>query len=125
MYTAAMPTDDLLKMDQATRRRRLEAELERFLKILAELQGLERVILFGSLAGGETQLWSDIDLAIIQRTDLPFLARLRAVRRLLRPQVAADFLIYTPTEFEQLARERPFVREEIVAKGKVIYERTG
>ena len=32
-------------------------------------------------------------------------------------------LVYTPTEFEQLSQERPFVRREIVAKGKVIYER--
>jgi hypothetical protein len=34
-------------------------------------------------------------------------------------------LVYTPTEFEQLSQERPFVRREIVAKGKVIYERDG
>ncbi len=28
-------------------------------------------------------------------------------------------------EFEQLSRERAFVRREIVSKGKVIYERGG
>ncbi len=32
-------------------------------------------------------------------------------------------LVYTPKEFEQLSQERAFVRREIVAKGKLIYER--
>ncbi len=110
-------------MDALLRRQLLEAELARFLKALPDLNGLERVIVFGSLAGGETHPWSDLDLAIIQYTDLPFFARLRAARRLLRPRLATDLLIYTPAEFEQLARERPFVREEILAKGRVVYER--
>ena len=111
-----------LPVDRNSRRRLLEGELARFLRILPGLSGLERVIVFGSLAGGETHPWSDIDLVIIQHTDLPFFARLRAVRRLLRPHVAADLLVYTPAEFEQLARERPFVREEILSKGRVVYE---
>ena len=111
------------KIDSDSRRRLLEGELARFLKVLPGLNGLERVIVFGSLAGGEMHPWSDLDIAIIQHTNLPFFARLRAARRLLRPRIAADLLVYTPTEFEQLARERPFVREEILAKGKVVYER--
>ena len=40
-----------------------------------------------------------------------------------RPRVGVDVLVYTPREFEQLSQERAFLREEIVAKGKVIYER--
>jgi hypothetical protein len=36
-----------------------------------------------------------------------------------------DVLVYTPDEFERLSRERAFVREEIVGKGKVICERAG
>jgi hypothetical protein len=39
--------------------------------------------------------------------------------------VATDLLVYTPEEFEQLARERPFVREEILAKGVLLYARGG
>jgi hypothetical protein len=34
-----------------------------------------------------------------------------------------DILVYTPEEFAQLSQERTFVRQEILAKGKVIYER--
>jgi hypothetical protein len=42
---------------------------------------------------------------------------------LLQPHVSMDILVYTPAEFTQLSRERPFFRDEIVAKGRVIYER--
>jgi len=67
--------------------------------------------------------WSDIDLVIVQRTELPFLQRIRAARRLLRPRVATDIFVYTPQEFEHLCKERLFFQEEILGKGKVLYER--
>jgi hypothetical protein len=38
--------------------------------------------------------------------------------------VGTDILVYTPQEFERLQHERAFFREEIVAKGIVLYERT-
>jgi hypothetical protein len=32
-------------------------------------------------------------------------------------------LVYTPAEFARLAQERAFMRDEILGKGKVLYER--
>lgn len=52
-----------------------------------------------------------------------FLDRIREVLQLLNPRVGADILVYTPDEFEQMTRERPFMRYEILEKGKVLYER--
>ncbi|RME47878.1 MAG: nucleotidyltransferase domain-containing protein, partial [Caldilineae bacterium] len=52
-----------------------------------------------------------------------FLERTKEVMQLLQPRVGVDILVYTPAEFERLARERAFVRDEIVGKGKVLYER--
>jgi predicted nucleotidyltransferase len=43
------------------RRALLEAELQRYLPLLREHYQPERVMLFGSLAAGETGEWSDID----------------------------------------------------------------
>jgi predicted nucleotidyltransferase len=80
------------------------------------------VILFGTLAGGHVHEWSDIDLVVVEKTVLPFFQRLRKVRKLLRPKVGIDVMVYTPEEFDQLCEDRPFFREEIVAKGEVIYE---
>jgi hypothetical protein len=54
-------------------------------------------------------------LVIVEETELPFLQRSRQVRRLLRPKVGTDLLVYTPDEFEQMSRERLFFRDEILA----------
>jgi len=107
----------------AERRKLLEQELTRYVRLLTEHGDPERVIVFGSLATGQVWDWSDIDLVIVEQTHLPFLQRLRQMRKLLQPKVGTDILVYTPEEFEQLRRERPFFREEILAKGMVVYER--
>jgi predicted nucleotidyltransferase len=105
------------------RKRRLEQELARCLRVLIDTRNPERVIVFGSFASGQVHAWSDLDWVIVVPTEQPFLERARLIRRLLNPQVGMDFLVYTPEEFEQLCRERPFFRDEIVAKGVVAYER--
>jgi hypothetical protein len=47
------------------------------------------------------------------------------MRDLLHPIIGTDLLVYTPNEFADLTRERAFVRDEIVKRGKVVYERSG
>jgi hypothetical protein len=76
------------------------------------------------MAAGPIHPWSDIDLVIVQRTLLPFLHRIHEARRLLRPRVATDIFVYTPSEFDHLCRERLFFQEEILGRGKVLYERS-
>jgi len=107
------------------RRAFLERELSRWLPLLITHERPDKIILFGSYCTGQVDEWSDLDLVIIKKAKTPFLDRTRQVLELLKPQMGVDVLVYTPTEFEQLSQERPFVRREIVAKGKVIYERDG
>jgi len=102
---------------------RLESELDRWLPLLITHEEPEQIIVFGSFCSGELSEWSDLDLVIVKETQSPFLDRIRRVLELLRPQVGLDVLVYTPDEFEQLSRERAFVRQEIVGKGRVVYER--
>ncbi|MCS7288759.1 MAG: nucleotidyltransferase domain-containing protein [Roseiflexaceae bacterium] len=102
----------------------LEAELARFVQILREQYQPEQIILFGSLAEGETHEWSDIDLVIIKQTDKRYLDRIREVLLLLQPRVGIDVIVYTPDEFATLKRTNMMVREEVVAKGRVLYERS-
>ncbi len=83
----------------------------------------ERILLFGSLAEGTVHAWSDIDLVVVQESDKRFLDRIREIIELLRPRVGVDILVYTPTEFAQLGAQRAFVRDEILGKGRVLYER--
>ena len=38
--------------------------------------------------------------------------------------MGVDFLVYTPSEFAQMIADRnPFILEEVLRKGKVLYER--
>jgi predicted nucleotidyltransferase len=85
----------------------------------------EKIILFGSLATDTVTQWSDIDLVIIKETSKPFLARLKEVALLCYAPVGVDFLVYTPTEFEQMIAERnPFIIDEIIQNGKLLYDYT-
>jgi predicted nucleotidyltransferase len=101
----------------------LQSELSRYVELLRDVYKAEQILLFGSLASGQIQEWSDIDVVIIKKTDRQFLDRTREVIELLRPRVGLDVFVYTPQEFANLVNQRSFAREEIVAKGKVIYER--
>ncbi len=111
--------------ESALRQGRLETELARYVRLLREHYAPLRIILFGSLVTGEIGPWSDIDLVIVKETDRRFLDRTRDVLELLRPEVGLDVLVYTPAEFQQVTEQRAFVRDEIVGKGKVLYERSG
>lgn len=92
----------------------LSQELNRYVRLLREHENPEQIIVFGSLATDNVHSWSDIDLIIVIRTQLSFWERLRAMRQLLQPKVATDILVYTPEEFEELSRERPFFQQEIL-----------
>lgn len=105
------------------RREALDTELARWLPLLIEHERPEKIIVFGSYSAGQVHEWSDLDLVIVKDTEARFLDRTRQVLRLLKPKVGLEVLVYTPDEFEQLSRERAFVRNEIVHKGKVVYER--
>lgn len=109
--------------DHPKRKDLLEQELARYLRLLTERGNPEKVILFGTLATGRINEWSDIDLVVVEQTELSFFERLRRIRKLLQPRVGIDVMVYTPEEFNRLSSERPFFRDEIVAKGKVVYER--
>lgn len=110
-------------LKQQSRRALLDKELQRYLLLLQQHYYPEKVILFGSAATDQTGEWSDLDLVIVKQTDRGFLDRTKDVMRLLRPQIGVDILVYTPDEFDDLCRERPFFQNEIIAKGKVLYER--
>jgi len=85
----------------------------------------ERIYLFGSLARGEADELSDVDLVIIKRTREPFWDRLLQATRLVSGAIhrGADILVYTPEEFsDMLARGNVFA-EMIVEEGLLIYDR--
>lgn len=101
------------------RRRKLLAELERLRQLLAQDLRARRLFLFGSLATGEIHEWSDLDVVVVMETADRFIDRGLEIRRRLGPRVGLDVVVYTPEELHALA-VRPFVREEILRKGRVV-----
>lgn len=84
----------------------------------------EKVILFGSYAYGNPNKDSDVDLLFIKNTKLSGLNRYRSVSRNIVRLFPMDILIKTPLEIKKrLAMGDPFYNE-IVSKGKVLYEAT-
>jgi len=117
--------EDILKIRRLLEHRREEhervlwEEVDRITAAASEL-GIRRVILFGSLLEKKAGLTTDLDLIIVWDTPLSFLERTVELYRRLRPRVAADLLVYTPSEMERMA-DTPLVRRAL-EQGKVLYE---
>jgi len=104
--------------------REMRDELQRLLIQIVAGYDPERVILFGSLAEGDVNESSDIDLVIIKETKKRYWERQRELSRIVKARLACDIFIYTPEEWERAIREgRSFAVKEIQGKGKIIYER--
>ena len=66
--------------------------------------------MFGSVARGEADEWSDLDLIVIADTDRTFFERFRDFGGLHEVWPRLDLLVYTPAEFERMvAEENPFL----------------
>lgn len=92
-------------------------------RIVQELHP-EKIILFGSYAHGTPTLDSDVDLLVIMETEASGKERSWAVSRLLIPRpFPVDILVKTPQEIERALEKGDFFIQEIISRGKVLYER--
>lgn len=83
----------------------------------------EKVILFGSYAWGKPKKDSDIDLLVVKNTRQKPYKRIPEVRRYLYGiNYPFDILVLTPGEVAKRLKMKDFFIEEIMNKGKVLYE---
>ena len=89
---------------------------------VAQANGAQIAILFGSFARNTATAHSDIDLIFVEETNLPFLDRMdRYLGPLVdRLRTSVEVLVYTPEEFERMA-QYPFIGQAL-AEGVVLYE---
>jgi predicted nucleotidyltransferase len=86
----------------------------------------EKVILFGSHAAGTARIDSDIDLLVVMEAEGSPIQRAVAVKRVCRPRfVAMDLLVKTPKEMAAQLQQGNFFLHQILAEGRVLYERPG
>ena len=83
----------------------------------------EKIILFGSYAYGAPSVDSDVDLLVIQKTNLQRVERSVAISELILPRpFPVDILVKTPNEIQDaLNKNDPFIKE-IINRGRVLYE---
>ena len=97
-------------------------ETQRIIEQLIKLYKPQKIILFGSLVK-DTINPTDIDLFIIKK-DVPQLGvdRIRQLDRLIKYNLATDFIVYKPDEVDQRLRlGDPFIKA-ILKEGKVLYD---
>ena len=97
--------------------------LTKKLRPLFKEHKIKKAILFGSLARNEASHHSDIDLILVQDTELRFLDRYKGVLGSFGqalPEWDVDILIDTPTELAQISH-RNFIKRAL-REGKVLYD---
>ena len=81
----------------------------------------QKIFLFGSSVTGDMTADSDLDFLIIKDDKKDPYNRIVEVYGLVKKNIAADFIVYTPQEFaERLKLGDPFIAS-ILSEGKVIY----
>jgi uncharacterized protein len=84
----------------------------------------EKIILFGSYAGGNAREDSDVDLLVVAETDLPLRERFTAIRAVLADFPAAfDIFWKTPEEYRRWRNVVNHVVYFAEKYGRVVYER--
>lgn len=84
----------------------------------------EKVYLFGSYAWGNPTIDSDVDLFIVKNTTESQKERKRKLRSLLFGSgIPFDLFVYTPNEIKERLDMGDFFINDIIEKGKVLYEK--
>ncbi len=97
--------------------------LQREFRPIFERYKIQKAIVFGSFARGEPSTRSDLDLILVQNTELRFFGRYEGILADLGKAAGkfpVDLLIYTPHELEAISH-RHFIAT-VLREGKVIYE---
>ena len=96
--------------------------LDDIIQRVVEVAEPDRIILFGSVARGEVNRHSDVDLLVVK--DAPDLRQLTAkvYRRLYGVGAAVDVVMVTPQDVERYKDSHALIIKPALREGTVIYE---
>ena len=84
----------------------------------------EKIILFGSYARGDATEESDLDLLIIQESNLPRHKRNTPIRlALMDIFMSKDIVVYTPEEVDEWKSASMSFIATVLREGKILYEK--
>src|SRR3989304_4699438 len=102
-----------VRFPDGKRLQQLRAALPAVVERVRRLDGVEKIIVFGSVARGTARSSADLDLIVIMHTQERFLDRLDRVYEAAQPDVACDILVYTPEEMATLPATSGFLRHAL------------
>lgn len=100
-------------------------EIQRQAQIIAKEFNPLKIILFGSYAWGNPTPESDVDLLIIVESENPTWQLASEISIALDHAFPMDLIIKTKQEVERRLTIGDYFIEDIMNKGKVLYERAG
>jgi len=103
------------------REEKLKASLGSVTKQLSDLGAL-RIILFGSLAEGDVDVFSDLDLLVIMPPHKSGKEWARLVHESIEPGIASDIIIYNQKELQENLAKSSFLRS-VLNSGRIVYEK--
>jgi len=99
----------------------IQESVQKVMQNLSKLEEVLRISLFGSFARGRVDIFTDLDILVVMKTEKGILERLNMLYPILDVTVDVDLLCYTLEEFESL-RGRGFLRK-VLAEEVVLYEK--
>jgi len=97
--------------------------LSDMVKRMCRVGSPEKIILFGSMAREDAKADSDIDLLVIESSDLPRYKRPSRYRKAVAGLfIAKDIVVWSPDEIEEWKNVPNAFITTILREGRVIYE---
>ena len=98
----------------------IQAQIDSIKNQLIKKYKPKKIILFGSAVTGQMGPDSDLDFFIIKDDNRGWHDRISHLYKIIEKNIAADFIVHTPTEVsERLRLEDPFIKS-ILSEGKVL-----
>ena len=104
------------------REKKLQASLDSIVGQLRNIGAL-KIILFGSVAEGNIDVYSDLDLLVIMPSTMSGKEWMKLVYGAVEREIASDIIVYNLKEFKEKLPISSFL-QMIVNSGRVVYEKS-
>jgi len=103
-------------------KRNFQAEIKRITDQIISNYRPQKIILFGSVARGEFNEDSDLDMLIVKNTSKRRVDRIKEVLFAVDYNLPFEPLVYTPREIEERKKLGDNFILEVLSQGRVLYE---
>ncbi len=101
----------------------LESIVDKMIAKIRQVGSPEKIVLFGSYARGDAKDDSDIDLLLVERSDLPRYKRAAPYRKAVAGLcIAKDIVVWSPEEIAEWRTVPNAFITSIMKEGRVLYE---